>query len=60
MKHLVEIEDANGDNQVYWMDTEGTTANVARAFKWICLLCLVWVLAALGMVWFIFRVIFGE
>ena len=60
MKQWIMLEDENGDE--YWLplETEGTTADVGRGFKWVCLFCLVWVLAALGMVWFIFRVIFGE
>ena len=59
MKRPIEMEDQHGDEQVYWMETEGTTVDISPSFRWKCLVVLLFVAAVVALVRFMAELVWG-
>ena len=59
-KQWITLEDEHGDTHHIPLETEGTTADVSKGFKWICIVLGVWGFCAMLFAWFLFSYCFGS
>jgi hypothetical protein len=59
VKQWITVEDDSGDEIIFPYETEGTTMDAGRGFKWICLALFLWFVAILAMGWFVLKAIWG-